>query len=119
MYTKKSLYTYENAFNIAKQYIPKKNLKKLDASLKLIFDILAYNCYMVCVGKDDIQMYKLESLKTSPIVKNILIKEVKTLRENPTLSQYNIKYITNFLYNKDKIRLLQCIVKQINLFLFM
>jgi hypothetical protein len=60
-------------------------------------------------------MYKLESLKTSPIVKNILIKELKTLRENPTLSQYNIKYITNFLYNKDKIRLLQCIVKQINL----
>ena len=82
-------------------------------TLGYIFHYLHHQCYMLCVKDNVNMMYKLQPKTTAPLYKIALKNAVNGLRNNPTLSHYQRKYIANSVSESHNIRLMQCIVKQI------
>uniref|UniRef100_A0A6C0H687 Glycosyl transferase CAP10 domain-containing protein n=1 Tax=viral metagenome TaxID=1070528 RepID=A0A6C0H687_9ZZZZ len=134
---KKFVYNYFDALSIGKEYLHQNifqdknnvlnknyilpfelkngpwdiNIDSLKLTLDYIFNHLHHNCYMVCVYNNNIKMCKLQNMTTAPILKPILGQQLKELKNNDKITNYQKKYISDFIKN-NQIRIMQCIVKK-------
>ncbi len=82
----KVIHTYDNAFQIAKDYTPLED--KLKNTLRYIFD-KHYSCYMLCVN-DGYKLYKLESKSGNPIVDKQINKTLKKKKIKSTTKTWRV-----------------------------
>lgn len=87
----------------------------LNRTLKYVFDYLHHSCYILCSNGNTSTIYKLESMNTAPLFKTVLENELKSLDKNATLDASHRNNIRDNLGKHiEKLRILQCIVKQIS-----
>ena len=109
----------EDAYKLAFPYLKSKNAnanEQLKNTLEYIFDVLAHACYMLCINDNNILFCKLEHKNTPPILKEIVKEELANLQKNAAkkgISKKQIERIKEYTKNIDKLRLLQCVLKQI------
>lgn len=130
-------HNYNDTFNFTKEYINDKSNKKihplnseyilfkeknwpfeisLDA-LKITLDYLINKLhhvfYVACSDGYTTTLCKIEPNETSPFVKKIIQNEINSLHKNPIIKFHQREYIKKQLIEKNKNRILQCVVKKI------
>jgi len=84
------------------------SLPALENTLRYIMEFLHHQCYMLCIGDNDVLMCKLDVQTTAPIFRDILEQPLNNSEINPTQAK-NIRETVD--KNIDKLRVMQCIVK--------
>ena len=135
-YEMKTVNTYDEAYKIGSKYIehlsnssPAKmsednlpaqisnpmwemSLASLQNTLKYICELLHHQCYMLCIQDNNILMCKLDMQTTAPIFQKAIDKHLANLDKNPTITEAQRKFIRDSIgKNKDRLRVMQCIVK--------
>jgi hypothetical protein len=112
----KAVFSRENDFHAPHWAI---TTDAMHRTLSYIFNILHHSCYMLCVpttaptGAGAPTIVKLESTTTPPFFKERLDEELGKLSQNTTITEQQRNTIRKFAANREKMRILQCIVKQI------
>jgi hypothetical protein len=84
------------------------SLPALQNTLRYVMELLHHQCYMLCIGDNDVLMCKLDVQTTAPIFRDILEQPLNNSEINPTQAK-NIRETVD--KNIDKLRVMQCIVK--------
>ena len=84
------------------------SLPALENTLRYIMELLHHQCYMLCIGDNDVLMCKLDVQTTAPIFREILEQPLNNSEINPTQAK-NIRETVD--KNIDRLRVMQCIVK--------
>jgi len=87
------------------------SIDSLSITLDYIFNYLHHNCYMLCTSNNNFYFSKLQSSKTSPFIKPILMRQLNNLKFNDKLTNKQKEFIRNIIHNNE-IRVMQCIVKK-------
>ncbi len=83
----------------------------LHNTLQYIFEGLAHNCYMLCVGPDEKTLCKLECLETPERFESAVKAHLKKLPSNKLITGEQRDKIRRL--TKNPVRIMQCIVKPI------
>ena len=83
----------------------------LHNTLQYIFEGLAHNCYMLCVGPDEKNLCKLECLETPERFESAVKAHLKKLPSNKLITGEQRDKIRRL--TKNPVRIMQCIVKPI------
>ena len=83
----------------------------LHNTLQYIFEGLAHNCYMLCVGPNEKVMCKIECLETPERFQAAVDKNLKKLPSNKLITGEQRDKIRRL--TKNPVRIMQCIVKPI------
>jgi hypothetical protein len=84
------------------------SLPALENTLRYVMELLHHQCYMLCIGDNDVLMCKLDVQTTAPIFRDILEQPLNNSEINPTQAK-NIRETVD--KNIDRLRVMQCIVK--------
>jgi len=119
----KIIYTFSEAQQLFSPYIQttefsnsgpwEMSIPALNTTLQYLMEHLHHSSYVLCSDGKKSTLFKLECLTTAPYFKNILEGELNKLNQNKTISEKQKSFIRQTLTDKNKIRILQCIVKKI------
>jgi hypothetical protein len=84
------------------------SLPALENTLRYVMELLHHQCYMLCIGDNDVLLCKLDVQTTAPVFREILEQPI----DNNQISQIQAKNIRETVdKNIDRLRVMQCIVK--------